>query len=240
MRSAVRPGYDPFLRGPFPVGVRTLEAVDTVRSRRFPSEVWYPAAARHAGEDGDPATQDRLTLPSGETRLQAAVRDAAARPGTHPLVAFSHGGSRWGRRMATFLCTHLASHGHVVAGLDHSEMVAPELARRSGETAEEKSARVQACIANRVPDVRFLLDRLLSGEAWDPEARLDATRVGMVGYSFGGWTALAATEVDWRIRAVVALAPGGSSRPKPGILPATLRFAWGRDVPALYLVAETT
>jgi len=37
---------------------------------------------------------------------------------------------------------------------------------------------------------------------------------------------------------VVALAPAGSSRPKPGILPAQLSFDWGRDVPTLYLVAE--
>jgi hypothetical protein len=37
---------------------------------------------------------------------------------------------------------------------------------------------------------------------------------------------------------VVALAPGGSSNPKPGILPLKLTFAWGRDVPTLYLAAE--
>src|SRR5262249_40611386 len=48
----------------------------------------------------------------------------------------------------------------------------------------------------------------------------------------------AATEVEQRIRAVVALAPGGSSQPKPGIIPGTLTFAWGREVPTLYLVAE--
>ena len=59
-----------------------------------------------------------------------------------------------------------------------------------------------------------------------------------MGHSFGGWTALATPEVDRRIRAVVALAPGGSSRPKPGILPLKLTFAWGRDVATLYLVAE--
>jgi hypothetical protein len=37
---------------------------------------------------------------------------------------------------------------------------------------------------------------------------------------------------------VVALAPGGSSQPKPGIIPGKLTFNWGRDVPTLYLVAE--
>jgi len=71
-----------------------------------------------------------------------------------------------------------------------------------------------------------------------PDLALDPTRIGIAGYSFGGWTALAATEVDWRIRATVALAPAGSSQPKPGILPARLSFAWGRDVPTLYLAGE--
>jgi hypothetical protein len=34
------------------------------------------------------------------------------------------------------------------------------------------------------------------------------------------------------------MGPGGSSRPRSGILPLTLTFAWGRDVPTLYLAAE--
>lgn len=229
--------YDPFVRGRFPVGVRTIHALDTARGRLFPCEIWYPAAAHHAGQDIAPATQDVFTVPGGTTRRQMAVRDAAAQRGAYPLIVFSHhsGGPR---RMATFLCTHLGSHGYVVAALDHSEAVAAELARRDGETDEQKRARLEAVIANRVPDVRFLLDHVLDGAAWDSEARLDATRIGIVGHSFGGWTALAATEVERRIRAVVALAPGGASQRKPGIIVATLAFTWGRDVPALYLVAE--
>jgi predicted dienelactone hydrolase len=132
----------------------------------------------------------------------------------------------------------LSSHGYVVAASDHSEVIAAELARRDGETAEQKAARIEAVIASRVPDVRILLDHLLGGAAWESEARVDPTRIGIVGHSFGGWAALAGPEVEPRIRAVVALAPGGSSRPKPGILPGKLTFAWGRDVPTLYLVAE--
>jgi hypothetical protein len=49
---------------------------------------------------------------------------------------------------------------------------------------------------------------------------------------------LAAPDTDLRIGSIVALAPGGSSRPKPGILPLRLDFHWGREVPTLYLVAE--
>ena len=158
-----------------------------------------------------------------------------AGPGPRPLVVFSHyaGGHR---RTATFLCTHLASHGYVVAGVDHSEVVAAELAPRAGETPGERRTRIDAVIGSRVPDVRFLLDYLLDGQAGG--VVLDARRVGLAGHSLGGWTVLATPESDPRVRAVVAMAPGGSSHPRPGVLPLSLTFAWGRDVPVLYLAAE--
>jgi dienelactone hydrolase len=215
--------YDPFARGRFPVGVRTIQATDLARVRLFPCEIWYPA---HIGDE------EQLPTPEVE-------RDIAARPGTHPLIVFAHG-SGMHRRSATFLCTHLASHGYVVAALDHSEVVAEELARRDGETETQRTARVDAMIASRVPDVRFLLDYLLGREAGTGAADigLDAVLIGLVGHSFGGWTVLATAEVEPRVRAVVAMGPGGSAHPRPGILPLQLTFAWGRDVPTLYLAAE--
>jgi predicted dienelactone hydrolase len=195
--------YDPFLRGPFSVGTRTIEALDRARNFLFPCEIWHPEGVQSK---------------------------------SCPLVVFSHS-SGGGRRQSTFLCAHLSSHGYVVAALDHSELVAAELARKEGENAEQKAARQQAWILNRVPDIRFLLNYLLNG-GWGSEIRLDASRIGIVGHSFGGWTALAAPDTEPRIRGIVALAPGGSSQPKPGILRLKLNFAWGRDVPTLYLVAE--
>lgn len=230
--------YDPFARGPFPVGARTIRIHDEARDRLFPCEIWYPAASDRLGQDLSPATQDTFTVPSSDTpRRQAAIRHAAPEPGTYPLILFSHhsGGHR---RAATFLTTHLASHGYIVGALDHSEIIAPELARKAGETPGQTAARMQAVIAGRVPDIRFLLDHLLAEPPSVPGARIDPSRVGIVGHSFGGWTALATPEADQRIRAVVALAPGGASNPRPGILPVTLTFAWGRDIPTLYLVAE--
>ena len=230
--------YDPFRRGRYPVGVRTLGALDVARSRDFPCEIWYPAATQHAGQDLDPEKQDRFTPRlNGAEQKQMAVRDAATCPGVYPLIIFSHhsGGHR---RTSTFLCTHLSSHGYVVAALDHSEVIAPELARRNDESEEQKSARWQAVIDSRVPDVQFLLDYGLRSANRNLEVELDPTRIGIVGHSFGAWTALATPEIDPRIRAVVALAPGGTSNPRPGILPVKLTFQWGREVPALYLVAE--
>lgn len=146
-------------------------------------------------------------------------------PGERPLVLYSHH-SRGNRRAATYLTTHLASHGYLVAALDHSEVVAPEIA-----------GNVEAFIANRVPDARFLLDYMLA-DAIPCTARPDPNRIAIVGHSFGGWTALALPETDTRIQAVVALAPCGASNPKPGIIPATLSFNWPRPPATLYIVAE--
>jgi len=152
--------------------------------------------------------------------------------GICPVILLSHSSGASGRRGYTFLTNHLASHGYVVAGLNHSELVAPELARRDGVTPEQRAAGAEAVIASRVPDIRFLLDYVLT------QAELKPAPVGIVGHSFGGWTALAAPDVVHQIGAVVALAPGGSSNPRPGILPAKLAFKWGREIPTLILAAE--
>jgi dienelactone hydrolase len=197
-----RRGYDPFARGPFPVGVQLFELNDVARGRRLPAEIRYPGV-----------------------------------PGPYPLIVYSHhsGGHR---RSATFLTTHLASHGYAVATLDHSEVAVPELARPGGdgeETGEQRAARIAEIVASRVPDLRLILDHLLGGGV---DGELDADRVGLVGHSLGGWTVLAATEVEPRVRAVVAHAPGGSTRPRRGVLALPLTFDWGRDVPTLYLAAE--
>lgn len=239
--SADAPGmdkYDPFRRGEFPVGVRTLHTRDAARDRVFPCEIWYPAAESQAGKETRPETQDAyIQPPHNWQRRQLAVRDAQARSGSAPLIVFSHhSGGR--RRSATYLATHLASHGYLVAALDHSETVASELMPRQDETEVQKKVRAEAWIANRVPDIRFLLDFLVSESALDSGLRPDPDRIGIAGHSLGGWTALAATEADRRIRAAVALAPSGSSKPRPGILRNPLQFRWGRDVPTLYLVAE--
>src|SRR5215472_18388194 len=190
--------YDPFVRGGFPVGVRTIPAFDAARNRLFPCEVWYPATVQHSCQDMAPETQDLFTT-AGAARRQAAVRNAEAQPGLYSLIVFSHhsGGHR---RAATFLCTHLSSHGYVVAALDHSEVVAPELARKEGETAEQKASRWEAVIASRVPDALFLIDLLLNDRAPDLGVTLDATRLGIVGHSFGAWTALATPDDEPRIR----------------------------------------
>jgi predicted dienelactone hydrolase len=203
--------YDPFERGPWPVAVRTGRVVDGGRSERaLPFEVWYPQRSVNAG---------------------AAQRS--------PLIIYSH--SSYGhRRQSSFLCEHLASHGYVVAAADHAGNTIAEwpeaVASAPSLTPDERDARIRRMIVDRVPDLIALCDELLG--AADLSGAVDLERLGLCGWSFGGWAVLAAPDVDERFSAVVALAPGGASNPLPGIIPATLTFAWKRETPTLLLAAE--
>ena len=234
--------YDPFARGPHPAGVRTLSLVDAAREgRSLPAEVWYPATDADAGRDLDAATRDAYELiPGFPPFSQDAVRDAAPRAGRHPVILFSHGYGGH-RRQSTFLCTHLASHGYVVASVDHTgntmfDVVRQMILAQSGQALPSIDEQARTFAAARPADMSFLLDTLLGGGLAD---LVDAERIGMTGHSFGGWTTIATTSRDRRIRAAVPLAPAGGWTPISNALATPDReFAWGRDVPTLYIVAE--
>ena len=220
--------YDPFVRGAFSVGVRTVELRDAARARTFPCEIWYPALPGRQKEDRRHAADDQISLDE--------TRDAEACAGVYPLIGFSHS-SGGDRRQSSFLCAHIASHGYVVGALDHSELVAPELACRP-QTAEQRLFIIHGMIESRVPDVRFLLDQMLASGRLGRGVHIDSQRIGLVGHSFGGWTVLAAPDSELRVRAVVALTPGGASQRKKNILPVSLSFDWQRSVAMLLLAAE--
>jgi dienelactone hydrolase len=136
------------------------------------------------------------------------------------------------------MATHLAGHGYAVTALDHSEVVEQRLPLPPHLTDSERAAQVETLIADRVPDVRLLLDHLAAALPSIVDNDVDTTRAGLIGHSLGGWTVLAVADVDERVASVVALAPGGGSRPRPGVLPLTLTFNRRRDVPTLFLAAE--
>ena len=111
--------------GPFEAGVTTL----TLNDRMV--EVWYPVdPATTAGLEPVPYfIRDELSeelnslLPDDVNPpfATAAYRDVrASRAGSFPLVIFAHGSASY-RNQSTFLTTHLASWGFVVASVDYLE-----------------------------------------------------------------------------------------------------------------------
>ena len=202
--------YDPFAAGPFAVGMRGSEETDaTRRDRVLPYEVWYPEGAKRGAK--------------------------------HPLIVVSHSSGGHKRQLA-YVCTHLASHGYIVAAPDHVGSTAADAAERARRAAKNevlsaaaRDALIARMIADRVPDLRFIIATMLGGSL---SQSIDSARIGLVGWSFGGWAVLATPEADGRVGAVAAFAPAGASNPLPGILPVALTFTWQREVPTLLLAAE--
>jgi len=237
--------YDPFARGTHPVGVTSIALRDDARQRELPLEIWYPADASHRGEDLEPDTQDHyVVLPIAPSVAQSAVRDARVAEGAFPLVMFSHGFGGH-RRQTSHFCIHLASHGYVVASVDHTGNTVVDMmalfqqTQTDGDVSDFEDV-LSEFAAHRPPDVRFALDRLLAGEAGISAAVIDAARVGMSGHSFGGWTTLMVSAADPRIRAALPLAPAnehGALIPESGAI-SLPRAVSDRAVPTLFLVAE--
>jgi pimeloyl-ACP methyl ester carboxylesterase len=204
--------------GRYPIGTTIRHLVD--RSRRDPwvdsipyrelmVSLWYPARlcghpfARYmtprAADHFDMGLSQQIpgyrigVVDWAGTPTHARL-DAPVAAGRHPVVLYGPGGGN-PRTLGTGLVEELASHGYLVVAIDHtyeaSEVEFPDgrLAtdRRPPGTTRGQSAAV------RVADIRFILDAL----------GLD--RVGMLGYSAGGFAAAEAMLTDQRIRAGVNL-----------------------------------
>ena len=226
-------GYSPFERGLHPVGTRQFSWSDQSRNCTMPVDIWYPAASAHDGEDFDPEKMSSFDFLFGPGKnTQNAVMNAKARSGTFPLVVFSHGyGGE--RRQSTFFYTHLASHGYVIAAMDHVGNTAVELL--SGQAAGDAES-INRFMQSRPVDASFVIDQMLAGAS---DLDIDEDRIGMSGHSFGGWTTLKTVEKDTRIKAIMPLAPGGGGEVNDeNPMASSLSFNWDRPIPCLYIVSD--
>lgn len=123
--------------------------------------IWYPS------KDAPKLTH------FGPNTMTVAVNGAV--DGTAlPLVVVSHGtGSSFLGHYDTAIA--LADAGYVVAAVTHT-----------GDNYADKSRNVD--IMDRPPHISRVIDHMLS--TWDGHASINATRVGMFGYSAGGFTTL--------------------------------------------------
>lgn len=136
--------------------------------------VWYPAEAKArevAQWVGDPA---HPFASAGK-----AARDArlAEKPGKFPLILLSHGTGGSAQMMA-WLGTELAAHGYIAAAVNHPGNNALETYTVQGFTLGWE----------RAEDLGKVLDGMLGDSLLG--ARIDASKVGAAGFSFGGYTVM--------------------------------------------------
>ncbi|MEG4116449.1 alpha/beta hydrolase [Microcoleus sp. N9_B4] len=131
-----------------------------------------------------------LTSPNRDRTFDMDIYLPQRSPQPAPVVVISHGlGSD--RLSFEYLAKHLASYGFAVAVPEHPGSNAQQIQNlvtgRATEVAEP------AEFVNRPLDIKDLLDYLtkLSTTAPAYQGQLDLQRVGVIGQSFGGYTALA-------------------------------------------------
>jgi predicted dienelactone hydrolase len=178
---------DPSAHGPYAVGFTrrtfTKPSETTGEPRALDTYIWYPAVAGSGSADG------------------AILSDAPMARRRSPLVMFSHGSCGFPGQ-SPFLTEALASWGFIVAAPPHPGNTTAELKTCDDDTADS--------FANRVADIQFVIDRLLAASVTDEPLlarRVDRRRIGVIGHSFGGQTALRVLAADRRVRAGVGLAP---------------------------------
>ncbi|MFS1703760.1 alpha/beta hydrolase family protein [Alteromonas sp. AMM-1] len=175
--------------GEYKVGVTTLtvsypdlvtDISGSKTARSLTLEVWYPTTV---GTD--------VTFYSDEVRsgkqfevAANAYRDVeiANTDSAYPVVVISHGYTGY-RTIMYYLGEHLASHGYIVAAIDHTDSTNKEV-----NFAENPYSGFPSTLLNRSRDQVFTLNAVVEHPFFKGLA--DKSKAGVIGYSMGGFGAV--------------------------------------------------
>ncbi|MGC2197693.1 MAG: alpha/beta fold hydrolase [Terriglobales bacterium] len=257
--------------GPYPVGTVLYDWTDDSREEQWSTvpgkprelmvQVWYPADSTrgHPTESYVPnfgrlqksLNQDWPGMPAFKTHAALGAPLSLAKK-RYPVLVFSHGMNS-ARFFYTALLEELASHGYIVAAIDHTYW-GPGVALSRGRTvpyedgmdaldrltSDQIDQMMWAGVSVMVADEVFVENKIavLDGAPAISNPfrnRLDLSRVGVVGHSMGGQAATRAC-LEYAVFKACACLDGLNPffylRPKPSRKPFVLlvNSTWGTAI----------
>lgn len=204
-------------KGNYDVGVKTIEAAYPVKvkdiagnevERSLTLEVWYPAAS-----SAQKATYINETRSGQVFEVQAdASRDApiADADTDFPVIVISHGYTGY-RTLMFYLGEHLASHGYVVAAIDHTDSTNKDV-----NFAENPYSGFPSTLLNRSRDQVLTLNSISENTFF--KESVDASKAGVIGYSMGGYGAVSTVGGCYAFNDQTAATFTGTQDPKTAAL----------------------
>jgi len=179
-----KPAFDPALPGSQTVQQQILFLQDRQRHRTIPVDIYFPKQE-----------EKRISSSPLVSRLLSASQPLDSH---QPLVIISHGFGA-NRKSFAYLARHLASHGLIVAALEHP---GSNIRRQLNVSAVNHPSELMPAteFIDRPKDVSFVLDELakLNQQPGSLQGKLNTQQVSAIGHSLGGYTvlALAGAEVN--------------------------------------------
>ncbi len=196
------------LTGVYPVGVRSQYAGPLLIDIHYPGvqgeearyKVHPVTTAKHGmsiREIEDPEKREQL-----ENLWTRSQPDLQAAEGKFPVAIFSHGmgGNHFDNQNVV---EELASHGYCVITVSHpASNISSDLAQIGPPDPPAGVKQLMPAIHKQAEDVCFLIDQIKAGTLGP---NIDPDRIGVIGHSLGGDTALEACRETKAIRAGIDL-----------------------------------
>ncbi len=176
------------------VGMATGQLAEDEEMPMLQVRMFYPAEVAASAE---PITYTHTMTPPAmepvplEYTGRAFADATPLTEGSFPLVIMSHGFNGWSTQFSN-LAEHIASRGYVVASIDHADMTI--------EGVTDFIHSFNLVLANRTIDQRQVLAEIKERQQSDQTGLfglIDPEQVAVIGYSMGGYGALATAGGDY-------------------------------------------